>query len=210
MTQAKSKPKPRTFLEYLNYEDGTDNRYEVFEEKLVRVEPETELNDFIAECLKIKLQAFFGMRRVKVHTLQLETPQLPGMPLNRWPDLVVLQTTHLDLIRQLGKMAIARHMPPPLLVMEVVSPYSSGLDPNFSRDYMDKPQQYAMLGIPEYWIIDPQQEQVEISWSPHQERRCYLQQKTFYADARIQSSLPELEEFNATAQQVLNPLEGVS
>lgn len=67
-----------------------------------------------------------------------------------------------------------------------------------------------MLGIPEYWIIDPQREQVEISWSPDKERRCYRQQKTFSADAQIQSSLPELTEFQVTAQQVLNPSEGVS
>ena len=66
-----------------------------------------------------------------------------------------------------------------------------------------------MLGIPEYWIIDPQQEQVEISWSPDKERRCYRQQKPFCADARMQSSLPELTELQVTAQQVLNPSEGV-
>jgi Uma2 family endonuclease len=40
----------------------------------------------------------------------------------------------------------------PDLVMEVVSPD----DPD--RDYVQKRQEYAQAGIPEYWIIDPLQQ----------------------------------------------------
>jgi Uma2 family endonuclease len=38
---------------------------------------------------------------------------------------------------------------PPLLVIEVVSPDS------IKRDYRHKRSEYAALGIPEYWIVDP-------------------------------------------------------
>jgi Uma2 family endonuclease len=40
-------------------------------------------------------------------------------------------------------------MPPPLLVVEVVSPNQA------SRDYCYKLSEYAARGIDEYWIVDP-------------------------------------------------------
>jgi Uma2 family endonuclease len=47
---------------------------------------------------------------------------------------------------------ITREMPPPRLVVEVVSPGKKDRD----RDYIAKRQQYAERGIPEYWLIDPE------------------------------------------------------
>jgi Uma2 family endonuclease len=49
-------------------------------------------------------------------------------------------------------------MAPPLLVIEVVSP---GVD-NRRRDYLDKRNQYEWRGIPEYWIVDPQEQCVTV------------------------------------------------
>jgi Uma2 family endonuclease len=44
------------------------------------------------------------------------------------------------------------------LVMEVVSP-----DPkDRERDWETKPREYARAGIPEYWIIDPQQQVIRV------------------------------------------------
>ena len=42
-------------------------------------------------------------------------------------------------------------MPPPLLVVEVVSPGKESAD----RDYRYKRSEYAARGIDEYWIVDP-------------------------------------------------------
>ena len=205
MTQAKSKPIPKTFLEYLHYDDGTDNSYELIDGKLNKVEPESEENAFIAQCLGRLLEPFFGIRRVKFQRFALEVPPLPGMPLNRDPDLVVLMPEHLPLMKDLGKMAITKEMPPPILLAEVVSPYKSGNAANFSRDYNEKPRQYAMRGVPEYWIIDPQQAFVEVNWEPDKDQGQYLKQKTFHENESIQSNLPELAAFQATVQQVLHP-----
>jgi Uma2 family endonuclease len=49
-------------------------------------------------------------------------------------------------------------MAPPLLVVEVVSPGAE----NARRDYLDKRNQYEWRGIPEYWIVDPQQQRVTV------------------------------------------------
>lgn len=44
------------------------------------------------------------------------------------------------------------------LVMEVVSPD----DDSRKRDLEEKPVDYAKAGIPEYWIVDPQQKQITV------------------------------------------------
>ena len=51
---------------------------------------------------------------------------------------------------------ITLEMPPPLLVIEMVSP------DNPARDYRHKRSEYAVRGIPEYWIVDPMQKQVVV------------------------------------------------
>jgi Uma2 family endonuclease len=47
------------------------------------------------------------------------------------------------------RSTVMAEMPPPLLVVEVVSPNQS------SRDYRYKRSEYAARGIAEYWIVDP-------------------------------------------------------
>lgn len=46
MTQAK--PRFRTFEEYLNYDDGSDRRYELVNGELIELPPESEPNNAIA------------------------------------------------------------------------------------------------------------------------------------------------------------------
>jgi Uma2 family endonuclease len=68
----------------------------------------------------------------------------------------VLQPEHLPLLKQ--RNIIRLSMPPPLLVVEIVSP--GELQRN--RDYVAKRSQYGDRGIPEYWIVDPQQRPILI------------------------------------------------
>ncbi len=49
-------------------------------------------------------------------------------------------------------------MPPPALVVEVVSPGKVNQD----RDYRFKRSEYAARGIKEYWIVDPQISKVTV------------------------------------------------
>ena len=46
--------------------------------------------------------------------------------------------------------------PPPLLIVEVVSPSTR------TTDYRAKVSEYDVLNIPEYWIVDPQEEKITI------------------------------------------------
>jgi Uma2 family endonuclease len=146
--------RPRlTFEEYLMYDDGTDNRYELIQGELVELPPESELNDFMTTHLFLLLISakVVSPRLIKTHTCEIQVPVIsPNDSANRYPDLVILRPEHLELTQK--RLTITLDMPAPLLIAEVVSPGQSNRD----RDYKNKRAQYARRAIPEYWIIDPE------------------------------------------------------
>lgn len=147
-----------TFEDYLNYEDETDNRYELVDGELVALPPESEFNDAIANYLFLALvNAGVPFKLVRPHTCEVQVPVVQkGDPQNRFPDLVVLQREHLQLIQK--RLTIKLDMPPPQMVVEVVSPGRI----NRERDYNRKRDQYSKVGIPEYWIINPELQTVTV------------------------------------------------
>jgi Uma2 family endonuclease len=88
-------------------------------------------------------------------------------------------------------------MPPPSLVFEVVSPGDDRSE-NYLRDYQDKRDQYAAIGIPEFWLIDPDRSWVMVGTLIENQ----YQFKTFSADEMIVS--PSFPSVDVTASQVLN------
>ena len=140
-----------SFDEYLSYDDGTENLYELFNGELVEVPPESGKNTAIAVFLLLQFAAIVGHLRVRPHGLELE---IRGEPKNRYPDLTILKPEHVQQLNKRNTLRLA--MAPPLLVMEVVSPGDLQSD----RDYIAKRMQYQERAIPEYWIVDPQLETV--------------------------------------------------
>lgn len=67
----------------------------------------------------------------------------------REPDVVVMLREHLDRIKE-------QYWETPDLVMEVVSPNNREHDLEVKRD------EYARAGIPEYWIVDPEEGRVTV------------------------------------------------
>ncbi len=149
MTQAK--PRFRTIEEYLDYDDGTDTRYELVNGELVEMAPENPLNPVIASIL---FAAFLGLgippyRLVIGHQIATTSAKVTA----RQPDLVVHTEESLNAILS-GVKLLMPEMPPPMLVVEVVS--SSDTDKRSKdRDYVEKPKEYAARGIPEFWQVDP-------------------------------------------------------
>ena len=150
-------PVKLTFEQYLEYDDGTDNCYELCNGELVPVPPESVLNSRIARFLLVQLLNLVGFERIFTHSLEL---QVLGETQNRFPDLVVVTEIHLELMDK--RTTITLDMPPPQFVVEVVSPYRNQNDDNDKRDYLDKVHQYQERGIPEYWIVDPQAQLVTV------------------------------------------------
>jgi len=148
-----TKTKFLSFDEYLAHDDGTDNLYELFNGELVAVAPESGENTAIAISLVIEFAALVGRSRVRNHGLELE---VTGEPKNRYPDFTVIREEHISLLSKRNTIRLT--MPPPLLVVEVVSPGAIQRE----RDYVAKRGQYEGLGIGEYWIVDPALKQVTV------------------------------------------------
>ena len=202
MTQAK--PRYPTVEDYLNEPPGEFERAEYFNGELIKMPPESGENDDIAIALQLHLIAkgFFPRPQVKAHTCEIQVKKFhQDDKETRMPDLTILRPEHIGLTRK--RLTIRLSMPAPLLVAEVVSPYSSLNAKSYQDDYIRKPYQYAMRGIPEYWIIDPQSEMVTVQSGPQD--GGYQQNQGFIGQALMRSQLPQLEDLQLTAEQILNP-----
>ena len=143
-----------TFEDYLAHSDemALVGRFQLIDGELVELPPESEPNDFVADNLQFYLAManLLPRRLVKTHTCEVQVPVLhPKDPANHFPDLVILREEHLALTQR--RLTITLDMPPPRLIAEVVSPGKTNRD----RDTIHKRSQYAALGVPEYWLIDP-------------------------------------------------------
>ncbi len=138
---------PMTLEEYLSYEDGTDTRYELVDGQLIPMPTESDLNDRIASFL----YACFLQFGVPFDRLSMKAQiAVSGRRVNaRQPDLTVLSEETALALEGAKQRLITHEMPPPLLVVEVVSPQQE------NRDYRYKRTEYAGRHIPEYWIVDP-------------------------------------------------------
>jgi Uma2 family endonuclease len=158
VTQAKTRF--TTFDEYFEWSnDYPDNvRHELIDGELTELPPESEPNTAIATFIFVKLmQAGVPLRLLKPYTCEVQVRVLqPKDAQNRYPDLVVLREEHLSLTQK--RLTIKLDMPPPGLAVEVVSPGARASD----RDYVRKRAQYANIGIPEYWIVDPEPQTVTV------------------------------------------------
>jgi Uma2 family endonuclease len=137
--------------DYLNYDDGTDTRYELVDGVLVEMGAESDLNVSIAMFLIVMFGRHIHHSRIKRGSEIV----LPTATTNtRCPDLMVLTTAGTTALKGQSRSMITLDMPAPALVIELVS-NSERNKVSRDRDYIDKRTEYADRGIPEYWIIDP-------------------------------------------------------
>ncbi len=151
-------PTPLTLLtmeDYLIYDHGTDTRYELVNGELVEMPVESQGNISIAKYLLFEFAKYVPIAWVALGT---EIEVTGRRATSRLPDLMVhSQESHAALMGA-KRAIILRDMPPPNLVIEVVSPSTENRD----RDYRYKHTEYAARGIAEYWIIDPEMQQMTV------------------------------------------------
>lgn len=138
-----------TLEEYLNYDDGTDTQYELVAGELVVIPPESPQNSMIARYLLVQLLQVVPFQRVCHKDTEIVISG--SRATTRIPDVMVLSDELAEALQGSGRGTILLDMPPPLLVVEVVSPGKQHED----RDYRYKRSEYAARGIVEYWIVDP-------------------------------------------------------
>lgn len=144
-----------TLEEYLAYDDGTDQRYELAAGELVEMPSESPLNVQIALFLLAHLLQFVPINRL---SNKAEIVVSGARATTQIPDLTVFTIELAAALRDAKRSIVMLDMPPPLLVVEVVSPGKVNED----RDYRYKRSEYAARGIAEYWIVDPMREQLTV------------------------------------------------
>jgi Uma2 family endonuclease len=141
-----------TLEEYLTYADGTDTRYELVDGELVEMSLGTgehgDISEFLNDRFKAEIKRL-GLNWVsKDMKIGIQSPRGTRWETARVPDVVVLTLEQWNGLKKRESL-IPLNEPPPLLVVEVVSPSTATVD------YRAKHSKYAVLDIPEYWIVDP-------------------------------------------------------
>lgn len=139
--------KPMTLDEYLNYVDAADTAYELVDGELTAMPPESDSHDRIASFL----YAYFLQLGIPYYRLSMKAQiAVSGRLANaRQPDVMILSEAAATALEGAKQRLITYDMPPPDMVVEIVSPQQE------IRDYRHKRTEYAGRHIPEYWIVDP-------------------------------------------------------
>jgi Uma2 family endonuclease len=140
-----------SFEDYLTYDDGTENHYELVDGSLLLMNPPTIEHFLIVDFLYLAFNA--EIQRLGLPWLTLrEVGVRTGLNKSRLVDLCIVTK---DQAKELsGQSAVFQT--PPVLVIEVVSPES------VTRDYRFKRSEYATAEIAEYWIVDPLEQKVTL------------------------------------------------
>lgn len=137
---------PLTYEEFLEWADE-DTYAEWVDGAVVMASPASERHQDIVRFLIALLSDYVEFRQLgKVYPAPF---QMKLEHSGREPDLLYVASEHLDRIKKTYLDGAAD------LVIEVISPESIG------RDRGDKFLEYQRAGIPEYWLIDPDDERAE-------------------------------------------------
>ncbi|MBW4616599.1 MAG: Uma2 family endonuclease [Desmonostoc vinosum HA7617-LM4] len=200
--------KKMTFEEFLQFDDGTDTLYELENGELIQMPFESELNRRIAMFLLI----YFSKLGIPYYRLSMKTEiavnsRMAGV---RVPDLVVFSEELAIAMQEATRSLILMDMPPPLLVVEVVSqcvarvPRVEATDEPVrvsanqeNRDYRYKRSEYAARGVAEYWIVDPIAQKVTVlEWV-----EGFYDERVYQGESAIASSI--FANLQLTAAEVL-------
>jgi Uma2 family endonuclease len=141
----RARPLRMTYEEFLAWADE-DTLAEWVDGEVIMVSPASsrhqDMVDFLTSVIRVYIQSRgLGVLRSAPFQMKLEH--------GREPDLIFVRQEHLDRLQE-------THLDGPAdLVVEIMSPESVG------RDRGEKFYEYARGGVPEYWLIDPQEQWAE-------------------------------------------------
>ena len=183
-----------TFADYLAYEDGTNTRYELVDGELIPMGLGTGKHGAIIEFLNDQFRDEIRKQQLpwtsKPMMIGVRSPRGRRWDTSRIPDVTVLPLAQWKAMAE-REAVIDLHEPPPLLVVEVVSPSTK------TDDYRSKRSEYGLLEIPEYWIVDPLDEVITL---------CTLQHR-FYDSIEVRGdeslTSPTFPDLSLTAVEIL-------
>ncbi|MBN3990481.1 MAG: Uma2 family endonuclease [Nostoc sp. NMS2] len=176
-----------TLEEYINFDDGTDKRYELENGVLLEMPPGTGKHEAIITLLLVRFFLEIQKMGLPLQPCPNGTEVLTNKQPRR-PDICVITNQQAQSIESTS--AILKTAPP--LLVEVVSPES------VDRDYNQKTSKYAVIGVIEYWIVDPLKNKVTVCLLDNDSYK----QTVFTGNQQIISQI--FSELTLTAQQVLS------
>ncbi len=132
-----------TFEQFLDYDDGTDNIYELVAGQVVPMSEPSGRHESIRSFL-------YGELYLEIRLRQLNLEPHPNILCKldkrdgRRPDLIVMNKESWAACTQIEAALFV----PPEMAVEIVST-------NWQEDYQKKVAWYAAFGVGEYWIVDP-------------------------------------------------------
>lgn len=121
MTQtAPSTPTLMTMDEYLAYDDGTDTRYELVDGVLVEMPTESTAHASIAKFLLFELAQYLPIVLLGIKDTEVEVTGRRAKC--RLPDVIVHSEESQAALVGATRSILLRDMPPPAMVVEIVSP----------------------------------------------------------------------------------------
>lgn len=183
-----------TLAEYLAYDDGTGARYELVNGELVCMALGTgehgDISEFLNEAFKDEIKRTSLPWTSRDMKIGVQSPRGNRWDTVRVPDVVVLPSEQWTGLKK-RESVIALNESPPLLVVEIVSPSTA------TEDYRAKHTEYAVLNIPEYWIVDPTRSIVTVCTL----REGAYDDQIFQGNDRVIS--PTFANLTLTATQIL-------
>lgn len=190
LNQASQAPSRKmTLEEFFNYEDDTDFLYEFEDGELIQMTAESEINRRIASFLFV----YFAQLGIPAYRLSMKTEIVTTGSRVRVPDLVLFSEELATAMEGAKRSTVMPEMPPPLLVVEIVSPTQR----QSNRDYRHKRSEYGARGITEYWIVDATAQKITVlEWV-----EGFYEEQIYIGEQAIAS--PALGNLGITATQVL-------
>ncbi len=155
-------PPKLTYAEFLAWADE-DTLAEWVDGEVIMTSPASRRHQELAGFLEKILGVFVEQRELGI---VLSAPFQMKLERGREPDLLFIAHEHLNRLRESFLDG------PADLVVEIISPESVG------RDRGEKFYEYARGGVPEYWLIDPQNE-----WAEFYHRQGSHYRSSFSGDA---------------------------
>ncbi len=134
-----------TYEEFLAWADE-DTTAEWVNGEVVMTSPASNVHQDLADFLVSLMRLFTQSRDLGI---VCSTPFQMKLKNGREPDLLFLKREHLERLKPTYLDG------PADLVVEIISPESA------SRDRGEKFYEYATGGVPEYWLLDPQNQRAE-------------------------------------------------
>lgn len=182
-----------TFEEYRFYQGEPDVLYELFRGRLIPMATATGLHTRICNFLVYPFQRYFATANLSL-VATTSTGVRTEEDSSRIPDVVVCSQSLWEQVCTRPGSGVFDFNEVPTLVVEVASE-------NWREDYIRKRAEYALIDIPEYWIVDPQKERVWVLTNPESEDG-YERTEFRRGQEMISIQFPEL---NLSVDQVLSP-----